>query len=788
MDTAYELETSKKQRDKEVTSNNFFDIIYNSNLGDYNEFVKQFNFFIDNNSSIKNNVLLQLYNNMYCAEDLEEILNANVQTIRKTLKRLFEESLISIEKTEEKTKYYSLNENGISCLKNYFNKEFVSKNNYILNNIRISRKESVENIEMKELINNVFDFLETKPDYQDFLKNGFFTFDLIEILELELQLGEFIIENFFEAKALFIIALKDRIPEISKIKFHIENIKFLGLEKIKTQNYKISSIPKRDNSFISINGLLVKKDNKIKEQIIRVDYLCTNPSCPYSENKLKVPQTNGKNKLKSCPKCKSPVDVIDTKIKLVQYLEVKDIEDDSSIKIKAYDNLIQELSKVKVGEELTLNGHIESIENDNYKNDSPTFDRVFILNNFKSSSGSINLDEEDIEEIQKELKNIENRNPNLYDFLVEPIKKMYPLHPDELIKFCLIPQFLNFNKNVENIYHVLAIGSPNTYKTSFFETIGEISPKTKSIDFSMLSVDKFYGGVKADGLTDVGLAMSLRDGSLIIDEIDKDKDSYSKSASMLNELLSKQTATKERVGASIFLKDVNMRVYGVMNNNKDYEDLKFILKNINESTVTRFFIINFDYFVNEEIKENISEQMLLNNSNPLLDFDLSIRKKIITYQRNLQIDISEIHQPLLQFNKDIRKITNSKEHLTRNIQQIKNIIVGLCRMKNKLKATIEDFEEAKHLIQWTFKTQDSTLDEHIKKIDKLSLENSFNNDFGDCKNKVLEYFKNKEELNLNDLMLEFKGFEKDLLLKVINKLKKDGLIFEPKKDLVRLLN
>ena len=793
------MDNSKEKKEMGViTPPNIEELVnmfYLEKMGKYNEILKDFNTYYNSNISSHFKILTYFIDEELSVYDFENIdLNVKFDTIKKTVQRLSKDNLISEVRLHNKTKYYRINESGKEYIKNHINKDFIEKSNYIINNIRINRnhkiKEAQESPEFsKERVMEVMELLDSRDNIEQFVRDGFFVFDLMEILEIDTELGEFIISDFTSAYSLFKTCLKDKIPEISKYKDNCENIKFINLDKIKTQQYNIASIPKKSNEFINTKGILLKRNTQIKEEVTKLYYLCTNPSCPFSEENLKV----SGGKIKSCPKCKSSVDLVDRKIKRFVDLEIKDIDNDTSLKVKAYDNLIEGVCNLKIGEEISVNGFIKLIETKNQSTNEVILNRMMILNNFKSSSNSVYLNKEEEEEVVKKLEELKNNNILIKDYLLEHMRVLYPFHPQNILDLYLIPQILKYDSLNENIIHILGIGGPNTYKTSFLKYFSYIFPKPKQLLFSLLSVDKFYGGVKADGLTDVGLAMTQRGGSLIIDEIDKDTDSYEKSSNMLNQVMSDQEANKERVGASIHLKNINLRIYGLMNHHIKYKDspekiIQWINKNIHDSTLTRFFLINYDYFITREVKNNINKKLSINNNLDLSKENFDMKKNIIIYLRNKLIDLSQIEKKINEFLEIISNSFEDQEHLTRNIQQIRDIIVGICRLKGIDIATEQELEEAKELILYTYKTQGLTFDKYLKILNE-TVNNKNQEDLKITEEKtkqkeLLELLDIRQSISYEDLQAELQ-IEKDQLNTMIEKLKKEGMIYEPRSNQLR---
>ena len=439
-------------------------------------------------------------------------------------------------------------------------------------------------------------------------------------------------------------------------------------------------------------------------------YLCSNESCEYSEAEIKTPGYP----IRCCPRCKSHVECVSEKRKACLNMELADLETENNIRVKAYDKMKDEFMNVRVGDELVLFGHIENLKCKSKNADveeKVNYTRVFILNSFYQSSEISVLKKEDRDEMESLLLKLKKKNETPKDFLLEPFQGQFP-YPKELDTFMLIPQVQKYNIEVDLCLPLL-IGSSGCGKSTYAKTLNKIFPKAHSIELKQLSEAKFYGGIKNDKVTDLGVCMKQRGGSLIIDECDKDEDSYFKGSHMLNEVLGSQTATKEKIGVSIKIENTNIRIAGIMNPDpeKKLDAMGWALKQFHESTVNRFFLINFDYFMNEKTEDQINRNYFEGGLIKVNDYDLETRKKLILYLREMKIDTSEILEDLIVFQKNFKKVPlNYPESTTRNLRNLKNIVIGLCRLKGESFAKKEHLQEAIDLLIWTLKTKGENLE------------------------------------------------------------------------------
>lgn len=704
-----------------MTLNKVFDsFIYNSTYGKEEilreEFEKAFTVFTN-----ENKFLVYLYGNSFTKNDFESLNPLfKMTTFNSMRKRLKDKGLIYQTGAIENQEVLSLTTQGEEYLKEFLNKEFIKVNPYIIENIR-TFKQLNSNISdkdkyLRDIIHKVFSYLDQKPDIHRAIQKGCFEFDINEISMHSPELLEALLDNFEETHSLFSECLGEFICDDDYFNLIKDNIKFKGLETIKKQNFQIHTIPTKTKEFICIKGVLSKKESKIKDEVVTFHYKCLNFDCSFNNGfKLGVP-------VKKCPKCDNDkIMEVDKTLKSCLNMEIADLDTESSIRVKAYTKLKDEMQYIKVGDEVTLSGYVILVENKSSNNDlkeKVSFERVFIVNNYLQNSNIINLRTSDIEEVQKKLIELQEKDKTPFDFLVSPFKKQFP-YPKELDYFTLIPQVLKKDV-VEDTIHNLFIGSSGCGKSTYLQYMSKIFPKSQQIELKQISEAKFYGGVKNDKMTEVGLVMKLRGGTLIADECDKDEDSFFKASHMLNEVLGSQTATKEKIGVSIKIDNTNLRFYGIMNPDptKKLDCMEWCFKKFHESTINRLFVINFDYFVNEETSNYIDKNSIKGNLHKVLNENLEIRKKMILYLRNIEVNCDDILDPLFEFQKSFKKIPlNYGESTARNIRNLKNIIIGLCRLQGKNKATMEDLKQSINLISWALTSKGENMEQYLGKLE-----------------------------------------------------------------------
>lgn len=696
----------------------FNDYVYKEEFGDYDLIKSDFIEFTHIFNSHKELSYI-LYKNQLSKDDIEKInTKFNINSLAVIKNRLKKEDIITVTATENKKEWVTLSDKGLEELNLYISKEFITKNKYIQKYLKKQRQNKTDLIlndvnKHKELIRDFFSFADNKPNFHLFLKNDFIVFSIIDILEHSVELGDFILENFELGYKLIQECVKEIIVDEKEYNQMKDNIKIVDVDKIKSQFYELTTIPKGTKELIYIKGILAKKKRRIVEKAEWFNYYCTNPGCSHSEDKLRAT-----TELKACPRCKSGLDLDNIDTKKVHYLELKDLKTDIGIDLAVKDEMINEINQIQLGENVTVSGFVDSKIIKDQKTKETFFEKEFVVNNISLSDSSTYITEEDKKQVEKLLEKLKKDNIRPIEWLIKDFRDNFP-YPLQAFTFALLPQVLKYKMGEENIIHTLFMGSPDTGKTTFLKTLGLIFPKNKSIQLNQLSEAKFYGTVNSEGLNDIGLIMSLRDGSLILDEIDKDILSFDKSANMLNELLEEQKGTKEKAGISIRVENVNLRVYGIMNpdSSEKLDSLQWAVKKMHESTLTRFFFINVDSFIKNPQKEFIIENDTKGGLSKVFKTDFSLHQKVILYLRDIEVDLSQVEKQLIGIQKAIRSTSAQFTELaSRNIKQIKNIVKALTRLNGRESATIEELQEAIELMKFMFETRGDSLETAGRKL------------------------------------------------------------------------
>ena len=121
-----------------------------------------------------------------------------------------------------------------------------------------------------------------------------------DLSEYDFELGDYLLAHPEDTISIMEETLKQFQDEDSKS--HIK-IRFLNLPE--TERVLIRDIRSEQlGKLVFLEGL-VRRKTDVRPRLTHLEYLCTNPSCTYAEESIKVPQIEDKAKtLKVCHKCK----------------------------------------------------------------------------------------------------------------------------------------------------------------------------------------------------------------------------------------------------------------------------------------------------------------------------------------------------------------------------------------------------------------------------------------------------------------------------------------------------
>lgn len=508
--------------------------------------------FVDyiNELSYADKIRLACYNKKLSIKDLVKIADKSENYTKRLLSELNKKLNLDIKKING-LNHYTTSKKGLSILIASVS-AFFRKNKYMQQIKKISN-DNTDIINPKEIIKRFYSFVSNQKTKQikRILLNDEKSFNLSfsDLCEYDFYLTDELLLNPKEIISLFeetLIQFLDNDTN-TEIKIRITDLP-------ETENIKIGSHRETDiNKLVSFEGIIRRKSD-VKPRLKTTEYLCTNPSCNFSQDKIIIPQFEEKEKkLKCCPKCKSGVELINKQLEDSMFLILEqDFTDRNSdfdskkihIKIDADLTNEKKYNKLKISGKVKIIGILNCINSDN----KVEYDYILNANNiiFIDDDDDIIITKEDIKEFNEFVKQ--------EDCFEQLIKSYLPkIYNNEEIKQALLLQHIGSSFDKErNDSHILLLGDPSTAKT---EMITEsLSYNTRYVYASGTSSTK--AGMTATAIKDEltgawvlepGVLPRANGGIAGLDEMDK---LNKEDADCMTEALEQQTISVNKANIS----------------------------------------------------------------------------------------------------------------------------------------------------------------------------------------------------------------------------------------------
>ncbi len=345
----------------------------------------------------------------------------------------------------------------------------------------------------KELIKKFYKFFENykKQEIKNIISIGqsYLPISFQEISEYDFELCEEILANPQE----IITIMEETLKQFAEIDEPEKNIKirFTSLpdnEKLLIRDIRSEHLGK----LVLIEGL-VRRKTDVRPRLKYLEYLCTNPSCNFSEDKIRVPQFEDKARiLKNCPKCRSSVEVLNKILLDSQSLILEEIpehlqnsgEQPKRINVLLQEDLVSPFkdSKTNPGTRVFVIGLVKEVPLTTKTGaDSVNYDLIIEANH-------IDLTDEDYSEIiiskeeEEEIKQLSQKE-DVYDILV---KNTAPaIYGHQKIKEAMLLQLFGGNNlslgsgiKKRGDIHILLLGDPGAAKSQLLKSSVKIAPKS----------------------------------------------------------------------------------------------------------------------------------------------------------------------------------------------------------------------------------------------------------------------------------------------------------------------
>lgn len=732
-------------------------------------------------------------------EDILKCLNdeeLKEKTLSQNLYRLIRS--VSIKKdTINGKNQYSLAKKGKNTLREEY-AEFHSTNQYILE----SRQEIGSSLSIdtcsKKVIKQIYIFLDNyyKIELRKIISHNkkHIIINFSEIAEFDPDLADLFLDKPEETLSM----TKEAIKQFHEQDEDIYEI-MPRLINLTTPNHISIGSRRKDKleKLVQMTGLIKRKTNP-EPKVTELIYLCTNPSCNFSEDKITVPQLEQKiHRLKACPKCKSAIEIVGTTEEDTQLLILEDdisLMDDATANIHSIKCVLQkDLTDVQntkindIGTRISVIGILKA-ESKLSKGGAESVDKIYYIkvNNILNDEliDEQRLSKADIEEI-KEFAKKENPLEELKNNFLPEIKG-YPTIKEALL-LQLFGGLKSKNKRAES--HILLLGDPGVAKSKMTELQSKYAKKSMYSSGSGSSKAGLTGAVIKDELTgdfvlEAGAMAKASGGIMGIDEMDKMNED---DTGVMHEAMEngKITINKANINATV---NCNCSVLACANPKFGRFDMDVsISKQIAfpPSLLSRFDLIFIMRDIPDEKRDNLIAGHILDGyseENEEQTIDVHFFKKYIQYCKE-----NYNPMPTNEVKQYFKKQYSEKRQNSKITQMTARQLEGWVRFASAIaKANMTNdisIEHAKRAIEIFDFTREQLGESNIEDIEYSGL-----SQVEDA--KIHENILNEIKKNPNRTELEFKELFKDNIesfQRIIKKMKINKEIYFPRKNKAAIL-
>lgn len=701
-------------------------------------------------------------------------------------------------------------------------------------------KMEIELLDTKEFIKKFYKFFEEeyKPKIRRAISSGEHSIEISfnDISLFDFQLSDKLLENPIELLSLMEVTLEQFADSPEKVELKIRLTDLPETEQVLLREIRKDHI----NKLVLLEGV-IKRKTAVRPRLKYLEYLCTNPECPFSKDKIKVPQFEQKARvLKACPRCKSGVEIInkimvDNQLLALEELpeQLKDQADQPQrLNIMLQGDLVSAFndSKTNPGSRVKIIGIVRDLPIQT-KTGAESVDYDYIIDGV-----SVGLSEEEKEliitkEDEQKIKELSKRD-NISKLLATQVAPS--IYGNNNIKEALIIQAV---KGVQEInadgtknrgdLHILLIGDPGVAKSQISKAAMQITPRSVFTSGKSSSAAGMTASVVKDEITkgwalEAGAMVLASGGLCIVDEADKMSE---EDTSSLHEAMEQQQISIAKANIRATLRAETSVLAAANPIHGRFDPFGDIGKQINmpPALLSRFDFIfvlrdipdkKRDNLIsghmmrkkvkNPEILKSLIAQGKIDDSINILEdesLNLELVKKYIRYAQKLRPELSEEAFLLIQeFYNTIRNNYAEDElegqkaiPLTaRNLEAIVRIAEAYAKLNLSKFIEKEHAQKAIDLIMYCLskigidpKTGQIDIDKITSGITQTT-RNTFRNI-----QQIIDLLETQEpEIKYESILEKAKELsltEKDVKM-ALDKLKTEGAIFEPRKNIFRKLN
>ncbi len=570
--------------------------------------------------------------------------------------------------------------------------------------------------------------------------------------------------------------------------------------------------------FIAIRGN-IKQASQVRPEIVTATW-----ECQACGERIVVPQDNSEILAKpymcSCGNKKS-FSLVERRMRDVQKIVIQESPDemeggDQARKITVYirNDLVDPTFQKRVipGNRVVVTGIVGDYPLKTDRGQETKRRVIYIDGNY------LEAEESEFEEIEitpeDEKKILElSRDPKIYHYFIRSIAPS--IHGYEKVKeaitlqlFSGVPKTRPDGTKVRGDIHILLVGDPGAGKSQILRYVADLAPKGRYVVGKSASGAGITAAAVKDEFTgewtlEAGALVLANGGLAAVDEMDK---MSAQDRSAMHEAMSQQTVTVSKANIQATLKCRTIILAAANPKHSRFDPYQPIVEQINlpDSLLSRFDLIFAIRDIPDEKRDaELAEHILTTHMAPEevdqpLDNEL-IRKYIAYARSNCH---PRLTPPALEKIRDfyvkIRNMGQKTEGEVRPVPLTARQLEALVRLAEasarvRLSETVEleDAERAISLLTFCLKELGTDPETGMIDIDRLTT--GISTTQRSRIREVLNLLKQLEEesddklVDVEDLVAraEEEGYEREKILEIIDKLKREGEIFEPRPGKIR---
>ena len=598
-----------------------------------------------------------------------------------------------------------------------------------------------------------------------------------------------------------------------------EGIKGVDLITDEELNVRFSNMPEEDfvllrdlrsehlGDFIPVEGM-IKRASQVNPEVVSAEFQCTN--CGEI-----VEKEQDSSKLKSpykCDSCGSRKFEVHNKIMTdTQVVTVEEnpesregSEQPQSLSVRLEGDLVDPdfQKKIVPGNVVHITGVLRERPK---KKDSKKYDMYMEANNVEPTEQEFEKIEPTDEE-KEEIESLASRD-DVFDMIVDSIAPSIYGHR-QIKKAIALQLFGGVKKGRDDgvksrgDIHILLIGEPGTGKSQLLKFTGELAPKGRYVVGKSSTGAGLTASVVKEESTgefslEAGAVVLAHKGMAAIDEIDK---MAAEDRSSLHEAMEQQqiSISKANIQATLNAETSILAAGNPKLGRFDpYEPIPQQI-DIGDTLLSRFdFIFPVKDEPDEEKDAKLSSQVLKNHIEPEqteAEIDQETLRKYVAYAQNLRPDLTqEAADKIQDFYISMRSRGSDEENgnvpiTARQLEALVRISEASARAELSDKVTEADAERAIDILKYSLEQVgvDPETGEFDADIIESGVSSSQRNRLQSVK-RIIDDLAGDSEAEIEEVLekADEEGFDKEQAEDVIDRLKRDGELYEPKQGYIQ---